>query len=275
MGCGASSANPKDAALTSEPAPVKQPALTEAIPAGKIELPGADAESPDGQLSGRVRPSFEEIDQGTNETSSSTKQPDTAENVVAERSSKLLPANIRTYQLVKLCQDSHFDRTQVEKLYELFKKISCAGDDDGLIDKAEFQMALGLKKNLFVDRMFALFDEDGDETITFAEFVFGLSTFSLRAKREEKAKFSFRMYDLKGDDVIDREELSTMLNSTISDNKLSISPEDAANMVDITFVQAATANPDTMTFAEYLGLVQKKPQLIDFMTIASLNQLLS
>mmetsp|Transcript_388 Transcript_388/g.779 ORF Transcript_388/g.779 Transcript_388/m.779 type:complete len:84 (+) Transcript_388:3-254(+) len=83
------------------------------------------------------------------------------------------------------------------------------------------------------------------------------------------------MYDLKGDDVIDREELSTMLNSTISDNKLSISPEDAANMVDITFVQAATANPDTMTFAEYLGLVQKKPQLIDFMTIASLNQLLS
>ena len=80
---------------------------------------------------------------------------------------------------------------QVEKLYELFKVISSSGDDDGLIDKSEFQQALGLKRNLFVDRMFELFDANGDKNINFTEFVAGLSVFTKRAKGEEKARFSF------------------------------------------------------------------------------------
>ena len=93
-------------------------------------------------------------------------------------------------------------RAQVEKLYELFKVISSSGDDDGLIDKSEFQQALGLKRNLFVDRMFELFDANGDKNINFTEFVAGLSVFTVRAKAAEKAQFSFRMYDFNADGKI-------------------------------------------------------------------------
>lgn len=38
----------------------------------------------------------------------------------------------------------------------------------------------------------------GDQSINFAEFVAGLSTFTTRAKPAEKAKFSFKMYDFNG-----------------------------------------------------------------------------
>ena len=49
-------------------------------------------------------------------------------------------------------------------------RLSCAQcfplalPSSGLIDKSEFQEALGLKRNLFVDRMFELFDANGDPT---------------------------------------------------------------------------------------------------------------
>ena len=160
---------------------------------------------------------------------------------------------------------------QVEKLYELFKVISSSGDDDGLIDKgpprpvpsrfatfataceavvrlgcaAEFQRALGLKRNLFVDRMFELFDANGDQNINFQEFIAGLSCFTLRAKPMEKARFSFRMYDFNGDERIDKDELGRMLRSTIEDNKLNITPEQADQLIDDTFDEANTAQPGT------------------------------
>ena len=166
-------------------------------------------------------------------------------------------------------------RAQVEKLYELFKVISSSGDDDGLIDKSEFQQALGLKRNLFVDRMFELFDANGDKNINFTEFVAGLSVFTKRAKGEEKARFSFRMYDFNADGKIDKAELGRMLQATIEENSLNITPEAAQELLDATFAEAECAESGLMTFDEYQALVTKKPQLLEFMTITSLNQVIS
>ena len=163
----------------------------------------------------------------------------------------------------------------------------------------EFQRALGLKRNLFVDRMFELFDSNNDQNINFPEFVAGLSCFTLRAKPKEKALFSFRMYDFNGaprakpndtappsaarvpaaepraprvagDEKIDKKELGLMLQATIDDNKLSITPEQASKLIDDTFEEANTAQPGLITFDEYMAMVNKTPQLLEFMTSARL-----
>jgi hypothetical protein len=51
---------------------------------------------------------------------------------------------------------------KIHELHEHFSSISGSLTQDGLIDKAEFQKALGMKDSLFIDRVFTLFDKNGD-----------------------------------------------------------------------------------------------------------------
>lgn len=80
---------------------------------------------------------------------------------------------------------------EVKKLYNQFNSIASSRDDDGVIDREEFQQALGLKDSLFVKRMFSLFDSDGNGKIDFREFICGLSTFCENATLEEKLRCKF------------------------------------------------------------------------------------
>ena len=54
--------------------------------------------------------------------------------------------------------------------------------DDGVIDKEEFTAAMGFQNKFYVDRMFQLFDENGDGAINFTEFLCGLSILSTKAR---------------------------------------------------------------------------------------------
>jgi len=112
-------------------------------------------------------------------------------------SSKLTKTDLK-----KLIDETHFSSDEISKLYEQFKSISSSQEDDGVIDKSEFQQALGLKDSLFVDRMFSLFDDNKDGNINFEEFVRGLSVFCEKGTIEEKLKFSFKIYCFDDEDYI-------------------------------------------------------------------------
>ncbi|RZR90881.1 hypothetical protein BHM03_00018881 [Ensete ventricosum] len=95
----------------------------------------------------------------------------------------------------------HFSVSEIEALYELFKKISSAVIDDGLINKEEFQLALfktKKKESLFADRVF-LTKKRGKKMGDFCVCI------------------SFKLYDLKQQGFIERQEVTINLISSFLD----------------------------------------------------------
>jgi len=176
---------------------------------------------------------------------------------------------LKKQELRKLVEVTHFDIEEIQKLYEQFRSISSSRQDDGVIDKAEFQQALGLKDSLFVDRMFSLFDADTDGTIDFREFICGLSVFCEKGTIDEKLKFSFRIYDFDRDGCISKEELYKLLEASLVENSLGIPQEQLGSLVDATFAEADTDGDGKISFDEYRVLVTKHPSMIGNMTITT------
>lgn len=95
-----------------------------------------------------------------------------------------------------LAKTTHFSYAEVESLKELYEKLSNELHHDGLIHKDELAWALfkSHRDNLFVDRVFELFDIKRNNVIEFGEFVMSLSVFHPNAPLEEKAKCAFTCF---------------------------------------------------------------------------------
>lgn len=112
-----------------------------------------------------------------------------------------------------LVKKTHFSKFEIECLLKRYRELAKHKIDRGIF-RDVLHNDFHITEDIILDRVFRAFDKDNDSYIIMEEWVKGMSVF-LRGDLDEKIKFCFDVYDLNGDGHISREEMFTLLKSSI------------------------------------------------------------
>ncbi|XP_060173630.1 calcineurin B-like protein 10 isoform X2 [Lycium barbarum] len=161
--------------------------------------------------------------------------------------------------LARLANGSRFTVNEVEALYEMFKQLSSSIIDDGLIHKEELQLALFQTphgENLFLDRIFDLFDEKKNGVIEFEELIHALDVFHPYAPIEDKI-------DCKG--------LKQMVIAILKESGIKLSEGPLEQIIDRTFADADADGDGKISKNDWKNFVIRNPSLLKNLTLPSLR----
>jgi len=96
---------------------------------------------------------------------------------------------------------------QVQKIYNVFASIDV--DRSGQLDMFEVLDHLKVRRTMFTERVFKIFDEDGSGSVDFREFVLSTWNYATLSKHS-LVMFAFDLYDSDGSGSIGVEEMKAL-----------------------------------------------------------------
>jgi predicted ferric reductase/Ca2+-binding EF-hand superfamily protein len=138
-----------------------------------------------------------------------------------------------------------------------FKAI--AGSDDR-IDAEELRRGLGLSDPDYAARIFAQVDRDGSGIVSLWEFI-EFAKILIDGSDDDKLRVVFDLHDLNGDGTIDPRELTHILDRSLNEHHLDISPDQLNALSRALFDAVDTDRSGAISFAEFKACIEAHPAL--------------
>ncbi|KAJ1818112.1 hypothetical protein LPJ56_001895, partial [Coemansia sp. RSA 2599] len=141
---------------------------------------------------------------------------------------KLYPGTLTPRQLPRemakeLEKTTYLDLMDLASLYSEFCVLATTDEASGreVITRDTFYTCLGQfggRRSVIANRLFAFYDEDGDDVLTFGEMARGFSIYN-KGTLKEKAPAVFRAYDVDQDGKVSRDDLRVMFEAFADTNR--------------------------------------------------------
>ncbi|XP_013392493.1 Kv channel-interacting protein 1 isoform X4 [Lingula anatina] len=128
-----------------------------------------------------------------------------------------------------LCRNTKFSRKELQIMYRGFKQVAVTVGlsvsqkenqkecPTGIVNEETFKEIYAQffpqgESSQYAHYVFSTFDRDNNGSISFEEFVVGLSVLS-RGSLQEKLQWAFSLYDINNDGVISKDEMTSIITA--------------------------------------------------------------
>ncbi|XP_043932309.1 NADPH oxidase 5 [Protopterus annectens] len=167
---------------------------------------------------------------------------------------------------------ANMDDDNVKWLEWVTKQFESIAGEDKKIDLEEFKAALKVKESFFAERFFAIFDSDGNGSISLDELLRALNLL-IHGNETDKLQFLFKVYDVDGNCSIDSDELRTVLKSCLKESAISLPDEKLDDLTVALFESADKDKSGSITFKELKEELERFPEVMENLTISAANWL--
>ncbi len=158
-------------------------------------------------------------------------------------------------------QQAHIPYADEQLLQKLRQHFGRIAGSDLRITAQEFQKATGLRSEYLANRIFQMFDRDGNGEVGFDEFMDRVRGLVFGTDRQ-KLRFVFRLHDHDGDGFITRQELDRVITLSLGEDGVDVTPQQVMELVNAFYLEADINRDGGISFDEFERVVSHHPAVL-------------